>query len=239
VDDRYREQRQEVDAFFGSAKPLGAPSISASPSGSFQLEIAEYGGPEARQAYSRGIVTRTSDGSIVGDIKRNDDRFWYRWVSHPNGKEYLLCGEDYQGYSCLNLTDGRYQEYFPEDGHKGMGFIWVDAYPSPDGLVLAVDGCYWACPYEVVFYDFRNPDQLPYPELGRAEASTQECEGWVDNDTFAYSHMTGFRLSDGKEWGELSEPERAEWLKNPGLHGRREDRVVAKRPALPKGDTDA
>jgi hypothetical protein len=56
----------------------------------------------------------------------------------------------------------------------------VAVYPSPDGLVLAVDGCYWACPYEIVFFDFANPASLPLPEIDRCEEVTDPVIGWVD-----------------------------------------------------------
>src|SRR5262249_37605987 len=132
---------------------------------------------------SRGIVVRTHDGQAIADVKRNYGSFWYGWVHHPNGDDYLLCGEDYQGYSVINLTTGKSNVYFPDTGCGGSGFCWTAVYPSPDCLMLAVEGCYWACPYEVVFYDFRHPERLPLPELGRID-NLDTCQGWSDNETF-------------------------------------------------------
>jgi hypothetical protein len=74
-------------------------------------------------------------------VKRNFGHFWHSWIEHADGNEYLLCGEDYQGYSVINLTAGRCTAYFPEEGYKGRGFCWTAAFPSPDRRVLAVDGC--------------------------------------------------------------------------------------------------
>jgi hypothetical protein len=170
---------------------------------------------------------------VVADIKRNYSHFWYRWISHANGKEYLLCGEDYQGYSCVNLTDEECHVYFPDEAYEGGGFCWTAAYPSPDGLVLAVDGCYWGCDYELLFVDFRDPDSLPYPELGRSERSVYEVEGWTDNETIAHTHVTAVRTSDAVEYAALSDDEKAEVRRNPGLLTRRSDRIEARRPPSP------
>jgi hypothetical protein len=58
--------------------------------------------------------------------------------------------------------------------------------PSPDGLTLAVEGCYWACPYDLVFYNFSDPTKLPLPELTRIEEYL-DVTGWDGNKTFHYA----------------------------------------------------
>ena len=76
------------------------------------------------------------------------------------------------------------------------------------GHVLAVDGCYWACPYEIVFYDFSDPSRLPLPELDRCEGVTDPVIGWADNDTFLFTVNYDVRKSDGKKYVELSDAEK-------------------------------
>jgi len=232
VDERYLEKRRRVEELFTKRRPLQAPpDVSISPGGRYRLEVSSYGDDPKHWACTRGIVTRLSDGKVLGDIKRNYSHFWHCWVEHPNGKEYLLCGEDYQGYSLLNLTDEAYHVYFPEEGYKGAGFCWVRVYPSPDQLMLAVDGCYWACPYDLVFYDFRTPDKLPYRELGRVEDQS-ECEGWLGNETFALKRGFDTRASDGKRFEELTDAEQDELLGNPRLRGYETERAGITRPSV-------
>jgi hypothetical protein len=67
-----------------------------------------------------------------------------------------------------------------------MGFCWASVHPAPDGLTLAIEGCYWACPYELVFYDFRDPQNVPLLEIARIEEYF-DATGWEDNRTFNYS----------------------------------------------------
>lgn len=203
ADKHYAERRKELEALFDAKNRIeDTANTIDSPCGNYRLEICRYATGPNTWKVSRGIVTRMHDRQLIADVKRNFDHFWYSWVQHPNGNDYLLCGEDYQGYSVINLTTGKSTVYFPDAGVKGFGFCWVAAYPSPDGLMLAVDGCYWACPYDVVFFDFRNPEQLPLPEINRID-SLDDCEGWLDNDTFVLTREIDIRKSDGAPYNSL------------------------------------
>jgi len=208
MDERYLEKRKGVEQFFVPENKIADSGVTViSPSGRYELETYRYSTGPKSWNYSRGIVKRFSDNKIIADVKRNYGHFWYAWVQHANGNEYLLCGEDYQGYSIVNLTEETYHVFFPESGYKGFGFCWTAVYPSPDSLILAVDGCYWACPYEIVFFDFANPFVLPLPEIERCDGVTDPVIGWIDNDTFAFTVSYGIRKSDGLKYQDLSEEE--------------------------------
>ena len=231
MDNRYIEKRKSIEEVFSRYSRLeGEEQQSVSPSGLYRLDISRYGEPgKVCWEYSRGIVRRLADGKVIADVKRNYGHFWHAWVHHPNGNEYLLCGEDYQGYSVVNLTQGEYRMYFPEEGYPGVAFCWAAVYPSPDRLVLAVDGCVWACPYELVFYDFRTPDVLPYKELGRAP-DLVDCKGWVDNETFVLKREVEIRKSDGVAYEQLLEEEQAALDADSSLVDYRKEEVVVRRP---------
>ncbi|MCA8914572.1 MAG: hypothetical protein KDB90_04100 [Planctomycetes bacterium] len=72
--------------------------------------------------------------------------------------------------------------------------------------MLAVEGCFWAAPYDLVFYDFREPDSLPYRELKRVEDS-MEVKGWADNDTFVMTQEFEVRKADGVRYDTLDRAE--------------------------------
>ena len=170
--------------------------------------------------YSRGIITRISDASEIADVKRNAGTFWHNWLSHSNGSDYLLCGEDYQGYTIVNLTNSKTRNHFPAEALKGNGFCWANVIPSPDTLLLAVEGCIWAHPYDLVFYDFANPDVLPLKEIGRIK-DYRQADGWLDNDTFTCTKDVQYRLSDGRSYDELSNAEQDALDAEPALAGYR------------------
>jgi hypothetical protein len=235
MDERYLEKRKAIERYFVPENRVAdSGEIAVSPSGQYELEIWGYSSGPNTWSYSQGIVRRISDHTVIADVKRNYGHFWYAWVEHANGNEYLLCGEDYQGYSIVNLTKETYHVFFPESGHKGFDFCWTAAYPSPDSFVLAVDGCYWACPYELVLYDFRSPEELPYQELARVEGLA-ECVGWLDNETFVLKREVEFRKSDGVPYDDLAEAEQEMLDNDQSLVGYRSETVHCKRPKF-KGD---
>jgi len=142
-----------------------------SPSGKYKLLIRSYSTGEGSWNYSRGTVTRVSDGSEVCDIVRNYS-FTHCFVT-KNGVEYLITGRSYTSQTIVNLETG--QDMEPQDFHyEGHGFCWTGAVLSPDGNTLLVDGCHWAAPYEFRFYDFTDPENkgwaaLPVTELAEWE----------------------------------------------------------------------
>lgn len=236
---QYQERRKEIEeAFERYSKIEGADEEFIAPSTHYKLHVTFYGGGKDYWNYSRGLVTRIADGEVIADVKRNFGHFWHTWVEHPNGNEYLLCGEDYQGYYVVNLTEGKYEIYFPDEGYVGVGFCWTAAYPSPDNLLLAVEGCVWACPYEVVFYDFRAPDLLPYKELGRV-SDIMKSEGWRDNETFALSREVEYRKSDAVAYTQLSESEQLILDSDNSLVEYRIEEINVKRPGFDLADQDS
>ncbi len=187
----YAAHRLEVLEKFAQAVQLeDAAEVFVSPSGLYQLEVTKFSTGADTWNYSRGVVSRVEDGVLIADIKRNYGAFWHSWVVQPNGLEFLLCGEDYQGYNVIALNTAENHGFFSAEGLEGRGFCWAAVHPSPDGLTLAVEGCYWACPYELVFYDFAYPTVLPLPELARPELSEDDffvVTGWQDNQTFEFT----------------------------------------------------
>ena len=208
MDERYREIRRGVEVALRAAAPVGASAKThVSPSGRYQLVVSLYGpmGPN-RWKFSKGVVSDLETGSVITEVFRNHSLFWHAWVEHPNGNEYLLCGEDYQGYTVINLTQNVVHVHYPEAAYDGAGFCWVDAMPSPDGLMLAVEGCFWACDADIVFYDFRDPDSLPLRELKRFEV-VLKTKGWKDNGTFVLTQQIEVRKSDGVRYDTLEQAE--------------------------------
>ena len=168
--------REQIDFYTEENRAVDKTELISSLSGKYQLVIDYYSTTEGSWSYSRGRVKEVSNEEVIADIKRNYPRFWHTWAEHPNGNEYLLCGEDYQGYTVINLTEKKEQIYLPKQARKGWGFCWVSVEYLPDEVQLRVEGCYWACPYEVVVYDFSNPDRLPLPELERRYMTEEEYD---------------------------------------------------------------
>ncbi len=233
MDEKYQQRREHIDVFFVESHLVpGQTKIVQSPNGEYELTIDQYTTKESCWNYSRGLVKKVSDGSLIADVKRNYSHFWYCWHKHQNSCAYLICGEDYQGYTVINLTKRQVHTYFPPAAYEGMGFCWVAGIPSPSSSILAIEGCYWAFPYEIVFFDFSNPDVLPYAELARIDAP-DVIKGWKDDETFVYEAEQKIRKSDGKLYDDLSEEEQAELNKNPSLMDKL-TKTIEYKPRQPK-----
>lgn len=206
MNSKYKSRREEILSSFNPKNRTDKSESIYSPSGNFYLIISSYKTGENTWAYSQGTIRNSKNDKVIAEVKRNFSHFWHSWILHANGNEYLLCGEYYQGQTVVNLTKGAVQNYFPETGFDGHGFCWVNAIPSKDCEVLAVEGCYWASPYDIVFFDFKNPDELPYKELKRIE-DVGENKGWDENDDFIVSGEIEIRKSDGKPYDELTNKE--------------------------------
>jgi predicted protein tyrosine phosphatase len=182
----YQELRQKVLARFDTlSKDLTSENKFVSPSGKYFLTTSVWTGNDSRWHYSRGLVSRASDEATVTDIKRNHGLFWHCWVVQ-GAREYLLCGEDYQGYNVIELESGLNTFTFPPEAYDGRGFCWTAVRPSPDGKTLAVDGCYWACEAELVLIDFSDPMGSPLPEKRRFD-HLKTMGDWLNNDAIEFS----------------------------------------------------
>ena len=128
------------------------------------MEISRVGTGPGTWDYSRGIVWRKTDRKVIADIKRNFGHFPFTWMSQE-GSEYLVCGEDYQGHSVVDLGKGVTHVFVHEGAEKGGGFCWRELRPSPDGSRLLVEGCYWDSDFEWRVYDFAHPPTGPFPVI--------------------------------------------------------------------------
>ena len=91
----------------------------------------------------------------------------------------------------VNLTRRLTHTYFPEEAYNGGGFCWAAAYPSPDCSLLAVDGCYWGAPYEVVLYE---GGRKRYDELSKEEQEALD-RNWSELDS--RREVLRFTVPDG------------------------------------------
>lgn len=166
--DRWRKHQ----VYFTPERLVRSGLPISSPSGRYTLVVENYQTDPGCWEYTRGIVSE--GGREIARIDRNYHRFMYAWHTQ-GGVEYLFASRDYQGYGVLNCATGEFVQYIPKEAEQGIGWCWDDIRPLEENR-LEVEGCYWACPYEVVQYDITNIMQLPYPELSRKDASPLEID---------------------------------------------------------------
>lgn len=210
-----RFEQAEEDHWFRDENAC-CPQEILSPSGKYLLVVTRHPTSPGCWEYSKGKFYR--EGNLIGEVRRNYGQFLTAWVeNHPNGGDYFIGGSDYQGQTVLRLDTGERRDYLPKSADEGFGFCWAGVHPSPDGTMLLVDGCYWACPYEIRIVDFTVPLELPWVELLRDD--TADFQGWnADNTaklgrTYEVINIPGHPL-DGKNFdgGELTEAEEDEYV---------------------------
>lgn len=129
-----------------------------SPSGEYHLVIYKYKTDPGYGDVSLGKIYKKGSDTPLFEVRRNFYSFPYSWVEgHPNGHDYLITGEDYQGQTVLELDTGNRRDYLPEAAKKGHGFCWAGHAFNYKHQILVVEGCFWAAPYESKFFDFSDP----------------------------------------------------------------------------------
>ena len=104
----------------------------------------------------------------------DDDGEFAALIRHANGNLYLVFRSDLYGYNVLELESGREMRCIPPQSSPAQRenfqetFIWTDANYDPVSGLLAVSGCFWACPYSVAVLDFSEP------------LIEQSAERWLD-----------------------------------------------------------
>lgn len=177
-----------------------------SPSGKYLLTIEHYKTGPKSWNYTKGTV-RDLKCKIVGSVYRNYSSFWHCWVEgHPDGHDYLFCGENYQGQTVIQLDTGDRKDFVGIDCRLGGAFCWQEALCSPNNMFLAVNGCFWGCQHEARIIDISDPMNIK--DTGRFRGGNRyEVLGWVDDETVSVEYEEEVRKSDGKFTYDLTDEE--------------------------------
>ncbi|HEY5744838.1 MAG TPA: hypothetical protein VIU12_02070 [Chryseolinea sp.] len=184
------EIREENRKYFdGNARIEGSDQVLFSPTKKYRIQTAEYKQTKLDVNWSVTTVEiyEHETGHCIFSFIVNHDLFVHGWLI-KNNAEYLVCAEDiYGGQTMIDLSNRRIESYSP----GADGFIATDYHLSPDGSILAVVGCYWACPYVLKFFRFDSPMQLPLPEFNEIGLTGKENDkiNWVGNETIRFYNI--------------------------------------------------
>lgn len=172
-----RHRQEVIKLFEEEGTPTGDPWEEQSESGRYKLVVQRYAFKKGWN-YSKGSVYRGDE--LLFEVHRNYGGFPFLFIEgHPNGHDYLVCGEDYQGQTVLELDTGRRRDFIPNSGTLGVGFCWVSMRFDAATKLLVVAGCIWACPYEYRFYDFSDPME-GWPSLESDEGYFEDDNKWPE-----------------------------------------------------------
>ena len=174
-----------------------------SPSGKYKLTIQSYHTTrltgERSWEYTQGIIVNVKTSEELAVVRRNYHRFWHLWLVQGE-KEYLLCGENYQGYGVIDPQAKTVQHHLPEEAQKGHGFCFAEVrQTAPDRIM--VHGCHWGGPFEVRMYDVSNPTSLPYPLIEQRDSAGDFDPDFGDwNEAQEGSNFTPEEIEGNKQF---------------------------------------
>ena len=218
-EDKVALYRSEKAAIFIPENALNEIETADSPSGKYYIDITKYKFDKENKIYTLGSVflnLENGERKLISKVQRNYATFPFVFIeNHSNGHDYLVCSEDIEGQTIIELDSGKESSWVP----ILAGFCWVDMIPSPSNNLIAIDGCYWGCPFETKIYDFSNPMKPPFDCLTE-DYSIEKFNGWNNDDTCSIYVEFETRKSDGKPIKDLTEEEEESLYKllEPGIN---------------------
>lgn len=235
--DWYRKRREQVEDLFVPCRPANElEEDSLSPSGRYRLQVRCYDTAtttgKKTLPYTRGTVYDAATGRVIAEILRNFMSFPKCWVEgRSNGHDYLLCSEDYQGRTVIELDTGRRANFVPEAARVGHGHCVRAYFPSPNGRVLFVLCCIWGAPDELFLFDFSDPLALPYRELGSWPGRGRygdviRVHGFADDGSFSFDIEIEYRTTDNQTVNDLTEAEYDSWSEEPSYQATSKEGII-------------
>jgi hypothetical protein len=200
----------------GKITPQSVPMTEhLSPSGKYMLQITSIPTRPGCWDVTRGVVSKAGGGELqrrdgtgqspvpeqrherseIAIVDRNYSAFPYLFIDgHPDGHDYLVCGQDYQGQTLVQLDTGERREAMSPGADQGHGYCWTEYRFDPASKILVAGGCIWAGPHEFRFYDFSDP-MAGWPHLELTGSGVQ----WEAHDQEIW-----WEGRDGQLWPEIA-----------------------------------
>lgn len=224
-----KKRRNITERWKGSTPLVNDVVVHTSPSGKYKLRVTPCVFDLHRNwLYAVGdVFSRLAGKSVqLAQVVRDHHTFPFMFCEdHPDGNDYLLCGEDYQGLTVIRLNTGERIDYIEKEAESNGGFSWRDCQISPDKTRIAMEGGYWAAGFEIHLRDFRNPFNVPYVRVGKDFVDYHDrLIAWKGNDHILIEREQEYRTSDGVLLNSVPQEERFEAIGTEG--GTRNKNVV-------------
>ena len=158
-EDWYSQHRKKIMDHFKIAKPLSnRVKKYESPSGKYTVVVTpvEFRFRNKKTKYIYTIGTVYQDGKMIFNVHRNAPDFPYLFVeNHEDGFDYLLCAEDNQARTVVQLNTSKARSFISEKSQRGIEFCWQKLHTSENAKVIAVEG----------YVKHKPKDKLEYREI--------------------------------------------------------------------------
>lgn len=223
----YESRRERVMALLAEGKPLrGKRERRNSPLGKYTLELTPYSVKDSKCPYYSFVdIVSTADGTRIGKVVRNEADFPFLFIENENGNDYLMCAEDYQGFTIICINSGKRWNFVPEKARRDLALRITDFHLSPNRKNLGIEGFIRAKPSDLVdtdeihFFKISDLCSLPYQEVDkRVTFAYDKAIGWETDERFVISRIEDIVIPSGVCLDEITnQDERIAALKDGNL----------------------
>lgn len=163
----YQDQRRRLSGIFAPAYASSGPKELIQLGDGLVVKTRYFDGTPPQCGYRLHACESTlldGTGRVLYTWQNlNDSGNFCRLIHHRNGQRYLVFRCDLYGYSVLEVETGRDSHYLPLESQPEKPedfretFLWAGVEYHRESGLLAVSGCYWACPNSTVVLDFDDP----------------------------------------------------------------------------------
>lgn len=212
---QYQAYRQECAFVFSEEHRSSLPGKTELLSEGYSVRTDYYTGQGRYQLHAARHQLLDSGGQVVYTWDNLDfDGEFCKLISHANGRRYLVFREDLYGYSVVEVETGQAVHYFPDRSWQPgwETFIWTGVRYDPQSNLLAVSGCYWACPNGTLLLDFSDPleeqDWKQWLDVQDVVDPDLDIYDDIDLERFGEDGLIYFRTSSAEDGtrGELTFP---------------------------------
>jgi len=224
-EDWYSEHRKKIMDHFKIAKPLSnRVKKYISPSGKYTLIVTpmqfRFRNKKTKYVYTIGTVYQ--DGKMIFNIHRNSSDFPYSFIeNYVDGHDYLLCAEDIQSRTAVQLDTSKAKSFISEKSQRGIEFCWQKFHMSPGLNIIAVEGYVKYKPKdkleyrEIRFYKISDMMDLPWMEVGeRITFHYEDFVAWENDSHYTLAINEEVRYTDDMKVSDLDDTERKNSLIN-------------------------
>jgi hypothetical protein len=143
-----------------------------------------------------------------------DQNLFCEYIKYNNGLDYIFYKEDLYGYSVFEVNTKKVFNYYPLATFNEVAetFIGTNIHYNVHNNIFAVEGCYWACPWDIFLFKLDNPMErfteiLNIRELidpGYKKYNNIDFVGWENNNIKLKSKTNEIILSEGEYKNKLN-----------------------------------
>jgi len=153
---KYKKYIDDLDKFYDKSNIFKEENYVLE---SGHTMLVEYYKVQNHPNITKATIYNRMDKNLI-ELKRNYSNFPFTCIRHSNAFYYLICGEEYQGFTVLNLETFKKNNHTSLSCYKRKGFCPYEWTYEKINNMLYVVGCDYFGEEKNLSYDFEFPDAI-------------------------------------------------------------------------------